>query len=227
MTGSRALAGGSDEYSDVDVFLLARNLEAVRRVREWLPRPERILLCDFHLQRYCSVLLEDWSRIDLAIHHVSESPSSWVVQHYRLIKGDIGDDARFVVAEDETVRARAVHLNADVSIDNLLMLLVTARRRSQRGEEGSAHAWLAAAWDMTIGLCRKRYGVGATTDLLDARRRVETEHPALAAALHRSLFGRPGEGVTLLVEYLLAMWDGELSEVQRRVLAYLGRPGGR
>jgi Streptomycin adenylyltransferase len=111
LTGSRALVGGGDEYSDVDLFLLARDLDVVRRVREWLPRPEKILLCDFHLQRYCSLLLEDFSRIDLAIHHISESPSSWVVRHHELIKGSIDYDAQLVAAEDETARARAVHLN--------------------------------------------------------------------------------------------------------------------
>lgn len=149
-----------------------------------------------------------------------------MIQHHRLIKGDSGDDAQFAAAEGETARARAVHLNSDASIDNLLMLLVTAWRRSQRGEESSAHAWLAAAWDMIICICGKRNGVSATTDLLDARRRVETEHPVLAAALHRSLFGRPGEGVIFMVEYLQALLDGELSDAQRRVPGYLGHRGG-
>ena len=226
LTGSRARAGGSDEYSDVDMFLVARNVEAVRRVREWLPSPEKILLCDFHQQRYCSVLLEDFSRIDLAIYDISESPSSWVIQHHQLIKGTIDNNAQFDAAENITTRSRAVHLNSDASIDNLLMLLVTARRRAQRGEESSAHAWLAAAWDMTVSLFRKCNGVGARTDLLDTRRRIESEHPALAAALQRSLFGRPEEGVSLLVEYLKTFLDGRLSDAQRRVLAYLGPRSG-
>jgi hypothetical protein len=103
---------------------------------------------------------------------------------------------------------------------------VTARRRGQRGEESSAHAWLAAAWDMTICLCRKRDGVSVTTDLLDTRRRIETEHPALAAALQRSLFGRPEQGVSLLIEYLKTFLAGELSDALRRVLAYLGPRSG-
>jgi hypothetical protein len=138
-----------------------------------------------------------------------ESPSTWVIQLHRLIKGNVDYNAQFIAAEAETGRARSVHLSPDTSIDNLLMLLVTVRRRSQRGEESSAHAWLAAAWDMIICLCRKRNGVSVMTDLLDARRRVETEHPALAAALHRSLFGRPGEGVIFMVEYLQALLDGK------------------
>ena len=50
ITGSRA-RGDADGFSDLDVRVVASDVEAVAEVRSWLPRAERILLVAPHLRR--------------------------------------------------------------------------------------------------------------------------------------------------------------------------------
>src|SRR4051812_1521454 len=80
ITGSQAHAGSVDRFSDLDVLLVARDVKAVSDVAAWLPRPEQILICAFHLSNYCTVLLPEFEKIDMAIFAADDPSSRWVVQ---------------------------------------------------------------------------------------------------------------------------------------------------
>ena len=201
ITGSLA-RHQEDCFSDLDALLVARNLSAVQDVRAWFPEPRSILICAFHLQHYCTILLEDFAKIDLAIFSAADSPSLWVVHDYRVVKGGGEFEAQLAAAARQSREGRAAHRNPDVHLDNVILLLVTAWQRVKRGEDLSAHAFLAMAADMVVSLEKRLHGVEATDDLLDPRRRLEQTRAALARALHQCLFSPPDRGVPLLAKYL-------------------------
>jgi len=67
-----------------------------------------------------------------------------MVHDYRVVKGN---------SEFEAQRARvAAHLNYDVCMDNILLLMITALTRINRGELLSAHAFVAMSADMILSL---------------------------------------------------------------------------
>jgi predicted nucleotidyltransferase len=224
ITGSLARRTDADRFSDLDVLLVARDVKAITDVRSWLPRSEHVLLCAFHLSHYCTVLLNDLQKIDLAIFSADDPSSRWVVHDYEVIKG--GEDFESLIAEaaKATRQKTAAHLNPDVSIDNTLLLLVTASHRVGRGELLSAHSFLAMACDMVITLETRQNGVDATADLLDPRRRLERLQPALAGVIHDCLFAPPGAGITRLARYLATGHRAVLDECQLQVLGYLLEP---
>src|SRR5437016_74977 len=115
ITGSQARHTDIDQYSDLDLLLVARDVEAVRNVPGWFPRPGRVLICEFHLTRYCTILLDSFEKIDLAIFSVDDPSSSWVIHDYKVLKGDDGFEARLAMAAKDTRNTKAVHLNPDVS----------------------------------------------------------------------------------------------------------------
>jgi hypothetical protein len=87
ITGSRPRRAGTDRFSDLDVLLVVRDIRTVSNVRLWLPESERILICAFHLSNYCTVLLDNFQKIDIAIFPADCPSSRWVVQDYEVIKG--------------------------------------------------------------------------------------------------------------------------------------------
>ena len=217
VTGSRARPSAADQYSDWDILVIARDVRLVRDVRCWLPPEPRILLCAFHLTNYCSILLETFDKIDLAIFSIDDPPSRWVVHDYQAVKGGPEFEAQLTAAADETRSKRAVHLNPDVSLDNVLLLLATAAKRERRGERLSAHAFLAMAADMVVSFERRASSAVADADLLDPRRRLEGSNPELAAVLHDSLFGPPERGIRALSAYVAGQRGGVLTPEQRQV----------
>lgn len=44
------------------------------------------LISAFHLTNYCTVLLDTFEKIDLAIFSIDDPPSSWVVHDFKLIR---------------------------------------------------------------------------------------------------------------------------------------------
>jgi hypothetical protein len=221
ITGSLARRRDVDPYSDLDVLIVARDVKAVSDVRAWLPGSARILICAFHLAHYCTVILSDLQKLDLALFAADDPPSRWVVHDYEVIKG--GDDftAQLAAAAQATREKMAAHLNPDVSTDNILLLLVTASHRTRRGELLSAQSFLAMASDMVIALERRRGGVDASADLLDPRRRLERLQPALAGVIQECLFASPRKGITRLARYLAAEHSATLDDGQLQVLGYL------
>jgi hypothetical protein len=220
ITGSQARHADIDQYSDLDLLLVARDVEPVRNVRSWFPRPESILICEFHLTRYCTILLNSFEKIDLAIFSVDD-PSSWVVHDYKALKGDAGFEARLAMAAADTRNHKAVHLNPDVNIDNVLLLLVTALHRVGRGEKLSAHAFVSMASDMVISLEKPWQGTEVLPDLLDPRRRLERGSPKLAQVLDECLFSSPDRGIKRLAQYLSERHRDAMVQSQREVLKYL------
>jgi predicted nucleotidyltransferase len=224
ITGSRARRAGTDRFSDLDVLLVVRDIRTVSDVRLWLPESEHILICAFHLSNYCTVLLDDFQKIDIAIFPADSPSSRWVVQDYEVIKGGEDFEAQLAEAATTTRQKTAAHLNPDVSIDNVLLLLVTASHRVGRGELLSAHSFIAMASDMVMALETRQHGVDAAADLLDSRRRLERLQPALANVIHECLFVPPGTGIVRLTRYLATAHQALFDERHLRILDYLLEP---
>ncbi|MGA3066252.1 MAG: nucleotidyltransferase domain-containing protein [Tepidisphaeraceae bacterium] len=220
ITGSHARRS-VDRFSDLDVLLVTPDAMDVSDVRALLSGHVSSLICAFHLSHYCTVLTDDFQKIDLAIFTLNDSPSMWVVHDYQIIKGGPDFEAQLSHAAKATRDQRAVHLGPDISMDNILLLLVTASHRAYRGELLSAHAFLAMAYDMVTALDARQHGTDDAADLLDLRRRLERLNPALAAIGHRSLFAEPGTGASHLARSLLTSYRAELTENQIKALDYL------
>jgi len=223
-TGSLARGTGVDQFSDMDVLLVARDVNAINTVNSWLPDSERILICAFHLSNYCTVLLNDFRKIDIAIFSIDDPSSRWVIHDYDVIKGDEEFQGKLADAANQTRQKSAAHLNPDLSMDNMLLLLVTACHRVGRGERLSAHAFVSMACDMVIALEVRERGAHPTADLLDPRRRLELQNPRLAARMHECLFGPPGAGITGLARHLIDAHQDRLTEVHMKVVEYLLDP---
>ncbi|RMD93200.1 MAG: nucleotidyltransferase domain-containing protein [Calditrichaeota bacterium] len=219
ITGSLARQTDADRFSDLDVLLVARDIKAVSDVRAWFPA--QVLICAFHLSNYCTVLLDDFQKIDIAIYSIYDSPSQWVVHDYEVIKNGEDFEVQLANAAKSTREKMAAHLNPDVSLDNILLLLVTASHRNARGELLSAHDLLCMACDMVIALEIRQHGFDSNSDLLDPRRRLERLRPKLAATIHECLFATPGDGIPRLVQYLAKVHRSGLTEAQMKVLDYL------
>jgi len=141
-----------------------------------------------------------------------------VVHDYRVIKGDADFEMALARAAATTHEGRAVHRNPDVCMDNVLLLLVTAQDRVRRGEDMSAHGFVAMAADMIMALSRRQDGITDGADLLDPRRRIERLNPDLARAMHASVFVAPRLGIGQLVQYISEQCRPSLSVEQAEVL---------
>lgn len=221
ITGSHARGSGLDRNSDLDMLLVANDLEAVRRVRTWLPSRCSPLICAFHLTHYCTILSADFEKFDLAIFSDDDDPTKWIIHDYRVVKGNSEFEAQLARAVDDCRLSRAVHLNHDVCIDNILLLLITALTRVNRGELLSAHAFVAISADMILSLERRRHPAEADADVLDPRRRAERNRPEVAGALHEAVFVPPDRGIRRLGQYLWTRHRQSLVDEQLRVLQYL------
>jgi hypothetical protein len=224
ITGSQARGHRTDSLSDLDLLLVARDTAAVRDVPGWFPRSRGIWICEFHLEHYCTVLLESFEKVDLAIFPADADPALWVVQDYRRIKGDDIFELRLATAAATTERHHAAHRNRDASIDNILLLLATARLRVERGEDLSAHGLVGMAAAMLAALERRERGMEPGGDTVDPWRRLETARPELARVLQECLFAPPSEGILRMARHMAQTHEGCLNEGQAKALRHLGEP---
>lgn len=58
VTGSQVFSKAADQYSDLDLLLIVEDSSEVKDINSWLPEPERILISTFHLNHYCSTLID-------------------------------------------------------------------------------------------------------------------------------------------------------------------------
>jgi hypothetical protein len=223
ITGSQARNGAGDQFSDLDVLLIARDVGAVRQFHTWMPNGQNILICASHLSHYCTILMDDLEKLDLAIFGPEDPPSKWVVHDYVVVKGDAEFENQLARAAVDTRSTKAAHLNPDVCMDNVLLLLFTAFQRVNRAEQLSAHAFLAMAADMLVSVERQQAGVEADDDVLDPRRRLEKNHHDLAQALHESLFVAPEFGIMRMAQYVEARHRESMPAGQLKVLHHLLR----
>jgi len=224
ITGSLARRIAIDQFSDMDVLLVVRDVTAIAKVNSWLPNSERIVINAFHLSNYCTVLLNDFRKIDIAIFSTDDPPSRWVIHEYEVIKGDEKFQERLADAAAQTRQKSAAYLNPDLSVDNVLLLLVTACHRVGRGELLSAHGFVSMACDMLIALEVRERGAHPNADLLDPRRRLELQNPRLAVRIHECLFGAPGAGIYGLARHLSDAHRDRLTEAHMKVVNYLLDP---
>jgi predicted nucleotidyltransferase len=220
ITGSLARDRGGDRHSDLDLLIVADAVESVRDVRSWLPEPDHIAIAAVHLVRYFSVLMDDMFKLDLAIYSLEDPPTDWVVQDFDVVKGGPDFERELSSAREATSRRRSAHLSPDVSIDNVLLLLSTAAKRSIRGENLSAHTLISMATDMLICLEVRKGTIPSGTDLLDPRRRLETDNPSLAAVLQGALFAPPQEGIKRLAAHVSGYRD-TMQPGQAKVVEHL------
>lgn len=221
VTGSMAWEGGADEYSDLDILVIAADPVAIRDVRAWFPPQPGILISAFHLTNYCTVLLDSFEKVDLAIFSIEDEPSRWVVHDFRVIKGDRQFEVDLLESVASTREKKAAHRNPDVSIDNVILLMATAVERVHRGERLSAHGFVAMAGQMLASLEKRSGGTGADADLLDPFRRLERTHSELAGVLHESLFSPPERGIRSLVKYISTRHGEGLERRQTQALEWL------
>lgn len=136
-----------------------------------------------------------------------------------------GSRSQLAAAARQSRDSRVAHANPDVSLDNVTLLLVTAWQRVKRGEELSAHGFLAMAADMVVSLEKRLHGLQTGDDLLDPRRRLERTRGTLAGVLHQCLFNAPDRGIPLLAKHLTERYGEALGAKQARILQHLaGRP---
>ena len=222
ITGSLASKQGGDQHSDLDLLIVASYVEAVRDVRSWLPHSDRIAISAVHLVRYFSVLMDDMFKLDLAIYSLEDPHTDWVVQDFEVIKGGVEFEGRLESARRATAHDRSAHLNPDVSVDNVLLLLSTALKRGVRGEDLSAHTLISMAADMLVCLDLQNRGIPSGRDLLDPRRRLETASPSLAGVLKDALFVPPRDGIKRLALHVSEYRDTMLP-AQVKVVEHLLR----
>ena len=197
-------------------------MEAVRDVRRWLPHSDRIAISAVHLVRYFSVLMDDMFKLDLAIYSLEDPHTDWVLQDFDLIKGGVEFQQQLESARRATTHDRSAHLNPDVSIDNVLLLLSTALKRGARGEDLSAHTLISMAADMLVCLDLQNRGIPSGSDLLDPRRRLEISNPSLAGVLKGALFVPPRDGIKCLALHVSRYRDTMLP-AQVKVVEHLLR----
>ena len=222
ITGSLASEYGGDQHSDLDLLIVTDQVEAVRDVRSWLPEPNRIVIAAVHLVRYCSVLMDDMFKVDLAIYSPQDPATDWVVQDFDVIKGGPDFEEQLRSARETTDCSRSAHLNPDVSMDNVLLLLSTAAKRTMRGEDLSAHTLVSMAADMLICLELKQSSIPSGADRLDPRRRLEIDNPSLAQTVKGALFAPATEGIHRLAAHILRRRDA-MQSAQAKVAEHLSR----
>lgn len=223
VTGSRARPRGADAFSDLDLLLVCSDLGAVRRLDHWLPRPAELLVWAFHLERHASALYAPLHKLDLTLMAAHEGPEQWLVESHEVVKGDLGFAQDLVRATATTHAERGAAEHRDAHLDNVLLLLATARGRAQRGEVLAAHTLLAMAVDMVLALLQ-RERPDPQADVLDLRRRLERRQPALATALHEVLFAEPALGVVRLAVQVGALFGDRLSPRQAQAALALRTP---
>lgn len=221
ITGSVARGFGVDEFSDLDLLVIARDTRSVTNIGAWLPGAAGAPIRALHLSRYCTVLFSDFRKLDIAIFQDDEPETTWVVQDYEVVKGGAEFEAELAAAATHTREQTAAHLNPDVSIDNILLLLVTAFHRVRRGELLSAHNLVSMASDMLIALEGRNAVKTPAYDLLDPRRRIESLQPPLASEIQAAVFVSPVIGVARLASYLKVTQGAVMNEGHLKVVAYL------
>jgi predicted nucleotidyltransferase len=207
ITGSLSRDRGGDQHSDLDLLIVADAVESVRDVRSWVPEPDRIAIAAVHLVHYFSVLMDDMFKLDLAIYSLEDPPTEWVVQDFDVVKGGPDFEQQLRSAREATHRSRSAYLSQDVSMDNVLLLLSTAAKRSIRGEDLSAHTLISMATDMLIYLEVQMGTIPSGIDLLDPRRRLEINNPSLAEVLQEALFAPPQDGIKCLAAHVSGYRD--------------------
>ena len=221
VVGSNAKGKHEDAFSDLDLLIIANDVNPFLTSKAWLPRSSTILLHEVHLARVVSVLWNSLQKLDATIYEANQPATDLIVLDYSVIKGGESFSKKLEIAVGET-KKRAPHLGPNVSLGNVLLLLVTAHKRLQREENLSAHQFLAAACDMTLFYERRKRGLREDADdLLDPRRRLERNRATTAKAMQDSLFRTPKDGIRALAEYIQSTFSDELTPEHLFVLQHL------
>jgi hypothetical protein len=186
LLGSTADPTYRDAWSDHDFWVVTRPGEQDRLLGDpsWLPDAERLLLIARHGSRRLSALYEDGHQVELAVFDPDETSTGLITTgELAFDEADVADRvAKVRVARPEPGdEARRAFL-----VDNFLMQLWTAVTRWRRGEQLSAHRYVAQhAVDSLLALALDLAppAVPSASDPLDPRRRVEQVLPDLAGAI--------------------------------------------
>ena len=204
--GSTADPAHRDAWSDHDFWVITRHghQDALLDDLSWLPDSERILVRALHGRRGYDVLYDDGHLAEVAILDLSQAAAATVTTHNVLF------DRGGVAAAVAEAHARAATTPWDDArrafvFDNFLILLRTATARWQRGERLSARRYLGQfAADSLLKLALELQGPAAPAvperDPVDPRRRIERQHPLLAASVDALLCRPVPEGAAGMLE---------------------------
>lgn len=186
--GSTAETARADEWSDHDLALVTTpgHEDSLRRERDWLPHPERIVLAV--IDRYDAVTVV-WDGGEVLEYGVAglDDFATWAADRAEVLVDRGGVTP--VVSEmlERTRRRAAVDIGEHVRI--ALVKLLVGAGRARRGElltahhniRGEALHHLLAAWAAALPGDRR------VLDSLDPHRRFERAHPELAARIDAAL----------------------------------------
>ncbi len=191
--GSTAAAGRApDAWSDHDVFVVVTPgaAEALRRDTSWLPAPERIVLHVRETAHGCKVLWDDGHLAEYAVFEGDElrlarSESAFEVLFDRGADGGPGGGVTATMGDvvHATAAALAAPFDAPRACGLVVTTLLVAAGRWRRGEHLSARSLMNAAVVHHLVPLFAHLAAPDAPATIDATRRFETRHPALAAAL--------------------------------------------
>lgn len=196
LAGSTADRARVDEWSDLDFLVVAASDEAAVRMRDdltWLPRSDQIVLRPREGGHGLKVVYDDARVLEFAVFGPDELGLA-VLNAYE-VAIDRGGIA--ATAQDAARRPRpGAELTARDHAELFLALLLIGTGRHRRGEtltagqfvRSHALAHLIALHRAVVG---EQPGERARLDDLDVYRRLETVHPAFAAAAARAIESDP------------------------------------
>lgn len=201
--GSTADAASRDRWSDHDFWVITAPGAQSRYLDtfSWLPRAGDILMTVSHGVSRRTVLYGNRHKAEYAVFDPEEAVRG-KIERYRVIidRRDVGGLAESIRLQTREERARA--LARPERLENLCMLLLTARERWERGERLSAQRYMQFSVDAVLELLVAHGGLDRphTADELDARRRVEQIGPELARELGRISLLAPAEAGVALID---------------------------
>ncbi len=186
--GSTADRGRADEWSDLDIAVIAEpgHEEALRRDLGWLPHPERIALSVVDEWGALMLVTEDGDLIELGIASL-DTFTTWIANRAEVLLDRGGVDIALHQILARPARGADVDIPTETRV--ALVKLLVGAGRARRGElltanrniRGEALEHLLLAWAAALP------GDRAVLDTLDPHRRFERAHPELAARADAAL----------------------------------------
>lgn len=201
--GSTAETARADEWSDHDLALVTTpgHEDSLRRERDWLPHPERIVLAV--IDRYDAVTVV-WDGGEVLEYGVAtlDDFAGWPADRAEVLfdRGGVAPVVREMLTRTAAGDAVDVGQRIRIALVKLLVGVGRARRgellTANRNIRGEALEHLLAAWAAALP------GDRTALDTLDPHRRFEHAHPELAARADTALRLHPETAARALLELI-------------------------
>jgi hypothetical protein len=201
--GSTADAASRDRWSDHDFWLITSPGSQSKYLEtfSWLPQADDILMTVSHGCSRRTVLYGNQHKAEYAVFDSTEAPGGKIERFQVLIDrrgiGRLAESIRL-----ETYKERDSALARPDLLENLCLLLLTARERWERGEHLSSQKYIQFSVDVFLDLLAAHDGLNRSqvADKLDARRRLEQMEPELGEGLGRMVALSPAEAGVALID---------------------------